>query len=320
MRYRNFTINEAGKLDELVTRLLPTIQGMPFGKRIKAMKCEVDDNADVEQGFPEIRVRVDGKLTDKQTEVLCALATEFPEETVEGTTCGERLGVRTTVQRKLRSTVVSFRWTGLRKIDVIRPLDIFYSDGTFSSEVVKDKIAEGVVYYVDEKEIRIVSPKLSGKLPWAIGKLVMLSPELPEINPFGIFELDQSLADLGLASKELLAAISAAGLKRSDFPAIEYVDTFVTECVSKGNWHLPLPGDAAYLFSREQRGELSKRLRQFGGRGLSRSCWLGVEYGESKAYMVQLTTANAMIKTQDKIEGLLAIPVARLTWESIENL
>ena len=37
MRHRNFTIDEATELNRLVTELLPKIQAMPFGKRIKDM-------------------------------------------------------------------------------------------------------------------------------------------------------------------------------------------------------------------------------------------------------------------------------------------
>ena len=64
MRHRNFTIDEATELNRLVTELLPKIQAMPFGKRIKDMTCQVDDDADPNTGFPEIRVKVDGKLSD----------------------------------------------------------------------------------------------------------------------------------------------------------------------------------------------------------------------------------------------------------------
>ena len=57
MRHRNFTIDEATELNRLVTELLPKIQAMPFGKRIKDMTCQVDDDADPNTGFPEIRVK-----------------------------------------------------------------------------------------------------------------------------------------------------------------------------------------------------------------------------------------------------------------------
>lgn len=52
MRHRNFTIDEATELNRLVTELLPKIQAMPFGKRIKDMTCQVDDDADPNTGFP----------------------------------------------------------------------------------------------------------------------------------------------------------------------------------------------------------------------------------------------------------------------------
>ena len=79
MRHRNFTIDEATELNRLVTELLPKIQAMPFGKRIKDMTCQVDDDADPNTGFPEIRVKVDGKLSDSHLQIVPAW--HFPVKT-----------------------------------------------------------------------------------------------------------------------------------------------------------------------------------------------------------------------------------------------
>ena len=114
MRHRNFTIDEATELNRLVTELLPKIQAMPFGKRIKDMTCQVDDDADPNTGFPEIRVKVDGKLSDSHLKVLCGLAGQFPQEDVPGSTCKERLGVCTMDSHKVTSSMVTFKWCGLR--------------------------------------------------------------------------------------------------------------------------------------------------------------------------------------------------------------
>ncbi len=320
MRSRNFTIEEAIKLNTRVAELLPEIQAMPFGRRIKGVTCAVDDDADPAQGFPEIRVLFTGKLSDNQLARVTALADEFADEDVPGSDCAERLGVRVETSLKLTSSLIVFRWVGLRRIDSVQPLDYFYTDGTFSPVNYKHKKVEGIVYYVDERQVRIISPSVSSKLPWSTAKAVSLTGTVREVNPFGIFEQDQPIEDLAGGTRQLLEGMAREGLRKSSFPALNYAASFRTDCVLKGDWHLPLPGDAVHLFSRDRRAELSRRLRAIGGKGLSRSCWLGVEYGPDKAYMVQLTTANSLIKAVPSGESFLVFPVAALDWRTIENL
>lgn len=320
MRYRNFSMDEAAKLNYHVADKTALIQNMPLGKRVKSVTCEVDDNIDTTEGFPEIRVHVNGKLTDSQLNILCSVAYEFPEERVIDSTCSERMGVRATYVLKIKSAIITFRWIGLRKIDSVCPTDYFFSDGTFSSSYTKDKVAVGVVYYVDEKEVRIVSLQQSGKLPWANEPPFKLTEQSPDINPFGIFEADQPLEDLSTASEKLISAVNRSGKKLSSFPALEFAAESRSAFFKKGEWHLPLAGDAVYLFSRSQRAELSRRLRQLGGKGLCHSCWLGVEYTETKAYIVQLTTANSMIKSVPKTDTNAVFLVARLDWKRLETM
>jgi hypothetical protein len=321
MRNRNFTIDEAVKLNDLVAKAFLQIKEMPFGKRIKSLSCEVDDNADPTGGFPEIRVHSDGKLSDSHLRVVCGLANEFSDENVRCSKYAEKLGVRVTVTVKIKLTIVTFRWIGLRKIDTIQPLDYFYADGTFAPVFIRGKKAEGVVYYADEKEIRIVSPQVSAKIPWAEEKCqIKLSSRQPEINPFGIFEADQPMEDLNATHEDLMNGVRKSGKRLYDFPALNYVASCRSEFFKKGDFRLPLPGDAMHLFSREKRAELSRKLRQIGGKGLCRSCWLGTEFGEGQAYMVQLTTANSMIKNMCKSDYFVVFPVVTLDWKSVESL
>lgn len=321
MRYRNFTIDEAAKFYGLVSDLLPRIQQMSFGKRVKSLFCEVDEGLDPSVGVPEIRVRSEGKLSDNHLCTLLSLLEHFPDEDVIGSSCAERLGLRTSVLHKLKSTEVKFRWQGLRKIDSVRPLDFFYSDGTFSPVLTRDKKVEGVVYFCDEKEVRIVSPHVSGKLPWALEMpTVKLTPGVSDINPFGIFESDQEMEDLKVANDALKQGVSTREKRLRSFPALDFVANIKSDFFKKGAFCLPLPGDAMHLFSRSLRADLSRKLRKAGGKGLCRSCWLGVEHSETNAYMVQLTTANSMIKSASKNEDYVVYPVVSLDWESIESL
>ena len=381
MRHRNFTIDEATELNRLVTELLPKIQAMPFGKRIKDMTCQVDDDADPNTGFPEIRVKVDGKLSDSHLKVLCGLAGQFPQEDVPGSTCKERLGVCTMDSHKVTSSMVTFKWCGLRKIDSINLLDYFYADGTFSPTFLATKKVEGIVYFVDAERVRIMSvnngtklpwctadavrvgeslpvinpfgifeadqpledlkqatKKVEGivyfvdaervrimsvnngtKLPWCTADAVRVGESLPVINPFGIFEADQPLEDLKQATNRLLKGIENTKLKKKDFPALAYVLSYETERIKKGNWHMVLPGDAVHLYSRKQRGELSRNVKRCGGKGLCKNAWLGKEFDDDLAYMVQVTSVNSMIKPESKKTSQMVIPVAELDWETIEN-
>ena len=319
MRHRNFTIDEATELNRLVTELLPKIQAMPFGKRIKDMTCQVDDDADPNTGFPEIRVKVDGKLSDSHLKVLCGLAGQFPQEDVPGSTCKERLGVCTMDSHKVTSSMVTFKWCGLRKIDSINLLDYFYADGTFSPTFLATKKVEGIVYFVDAERVRIMSVNNGTKLPWCTADAVRVGESLPVINPFGIFEADQPLEDLKQATNRLLKGIENTKLKKKDFPALAYVLSYEPERIKKGNWHMVLPGDAVHLYSRKQRGELSRNVKRCGGKGLCKNAWLGKEFDDDLAYMVQVTSVNSMIKPESKKTSQMVIPVAELDWETIEN-
>ncbi len=80
-----------------------------------------------------------------------------------------------------------------------------------------------------------------------------------------------------------------------------------------------LPGDAVHLYSRKQRGELSRNVKRCGGKGLCKNAWLGKEFDDDLAYMVQVTSVNSMIKPESKKTSQMVIPVAELDWETIEN-
>ena len=215
--------------------------------------------------------------------------------------------------------MVTFKWCGLRKIDSINLLDYFYADGTFSPTFLATKKVEGIVYFVDAERVRIMSVNNGTKLPWCTADAVRVGESLPGINPFGIFEADQPLEDLKQATNRLLKGIENTKLKKKDFPALAYVLSYETERIKKGNWHMVLPGDAVHLYSRKQRGELSRNVKRCGGKGLCKNAWLGKEFDDDLAYMVQVTSVNSMIKPESKKTSQMVIPVAELDWETIEN-
>lgn len=92
------------------------------------------------------------------------------------------------------------------------------------------------MYFCDEKEVRIVSPHVSGKLPWALEMpTVKLTPGVSDINPFGIFESDQEMEDLKVANDALKQGVSTREKRLRSFPALDFVANIKSDFFQEGS-------------------------------------------------------------------------------------
>ena len=64
MRYRNFSMEEAMRMNGLMKDLLPVIQSMPLGKTIRSMSLTVDEDMEYKNSFVALKIEVQGRLSD----------------------------------------------------------------------------------------------------------------------------------------------------------------------------------------------------------------------------------------------------------------
>lgn len=320
MRYRNFSMEEAMRMNGLMKDLLPVIQSMPLGKTIRSMSLTVDEDMEYKNSFVALKIEVQGRLSDTHACRLLALADEFPERVVAGGTCNERFGVRGEVLYRLRTTTVIFRWVGLRAIDRVKLYDYYYRDGSFSHSLIENRKVVGVVYYVDNERIRIISASPVGKHAWAVKDAPAFSDQCPEINPCGIFERSLALHDINRAMAELMEQAVKYSPSLKSYPALSCIRKHPKNLPDGVSWCLPEPGDAVYIFGIPSRKELSARLKKAGGTGLSNSGWLDVPYAPDKAYIVKPTSLNAFLQTMPVTKAFQVYPIAEMDWKTIEQL
>ena len=304
-------MQELSQLAMNVERVFNEIQAMPLGKSVKKFDFEFTGDPSVD-AVEEVAVLFKGRPTDAHLDCLASILEAFPDKVVEGSTCGERIGLRYTVNLRSQSAKVVFRWVGLRVIDRIKVGDYIYADRSISARLETGKQPLAVVYDIATNQVRIISTQM-GKFAWGEGCVL---PVRPHVDSFISFKKAWQLGDFFEHRQAWTVGYKA--IPDGQLPAAAFVAHLQDALFQPGDWCLPTVDEGALVFSAALRPVLSRALARVGV-SLNKGCWLMDEQSDSTAYKILYGQIHSSVVGASKNQVNPVLAVSALRWDELET-
>lgn len=304
-------MQELSQLAMNVERVFNEIQAMPLGKSVKRFDFEFtgDPSADTVE---EVSVFLKGRPTDAHLDRFASILETFPDKAIKNSTCGERLGLRYSVNLRSQSAKIVFRWVGLRVIDRINVGDYIYADRSISARLEAGEQPLAVVYEVTADLLRVISTQM-GKFAWGEGCVL---PARPHVDSFISFKKAWQLGDFFERRQAWTEGYKA--IPDELLPAATFVANLQDGLFQSGDWCLPTVDEGALIFSAALRPVLSRALYRVGVT-LNKGCWLMDEQSDSAAYKILYGQIHSSVIGAPKSQVNPVLAVSALRWDELET-